>query len=106
MRCLGRWAHLVHVDVDRREGDPKPGDALILKANPEMTQDVLDQARVKMNDTGLIESGDAISAGIGTMSNQRWEEFYKMTADNKVYPAGMDYKSAYTLDYVPLPKQQ
>jgi ABC-type multidrug transport system fused ATPase/permease subunit len=29
-------------------GDAKPGDAAILKDNPEMTQDVLDQAREKM----------------------------------------------------------
>jgi NitT/TauT family transport system substrate-binding protein len=84
-------------------GDPKPGDDLILKANPEMSEDVLAQARELMRNTGLIESGDAATAGIGAMTDARWDAFYKMATDHKVYPATLDYKSAYTMDYLSKP---
>jgi len=54
------------------EGDSKPGDTLILKDNPEMTQDVLDQARAKMRAYGIVGSGDAI----GAMTDARWKQFF------------------------------
>ncbi|MDP3659087.1 ABC transporter substrate-binding protein, partial [Phenylobacterium sp.] len=47
------------------DGDAAPGDALIRKANPEMTQDVLDQARAKIKAAGLVDGGDAAKAGLG-----------------------------------------
>ncbi|MBU4433057.1 MAG: ABC transporter substrate-binding protein [Alphaproteobacteria bacterium] len=84
-------------------GDPKPGDAAILKDNPEMTQDVLDQARDKMRAFGIVaakDTGDQ-GAGIGAMTDARWTEFFKVAADQGVYPKDMDYKSAYTLQFVP-----
>ena len=81
-------------------GNPKPGDALILKANPEMTQDVLDQARATMRAYGLVESGDALNNGIGAMTDARWAEFFKVAADQGVYPRTLDYKQAYTLQFV------
>jgi NitT/TauT family transport system substrate-binding protein len=82
-------------------GDPKPGDALILKDNPEMTQDVLDQARAKMRDKGLVLSGDASAQGIGAMTDARWADFFQMASSQGVYPKTMDYKAAYTLQFLP-----
>ena len=82
-------------------GDPKPGDALILKDNPEMTQDLLDQARTKMRDRGIVLSGDAKTGGIGAMTDARWAQFYAMASSQGVYPKGLDYKSAYTLRFLP-----
>jgi NitT/TauT family transport system substrate-binding protein len=81
-------------------GDPKPGDALIRKDNPEMTQDLLDQARAKMRAYGLVDSGDAKTGGIGTMTDARWQAFFKVAADQGVYPKTLDVKSAYTLQFV------
>jgi NitT/TauT family transport system substrate-binding protein len=81
-------------------GDPKPGDALILKDNPDMTQDVLDQARAKMRSYGLVDSGDAKTGGIGAMTDARWSDFFKLAAGQGVYPKDMDYKGAYTLQFV------
>ncbi len=81
-------------------GNAKPGDALILKDNPEMTQDVLDQARATMRAYGLVESGDALNSGIGAMTDARWAEFFKVAADQSVYPKTLDYKQAYTLQFV------
>ena len=82
-------------------GDAKPGDALILKDNPEMTQDLLDQARAKMRDRGIVLSGDAKTQGIGAMTDARWAQFYAMASSQGVYPKGLNYKAAYTLQFLP-----
>jgi NitT/TauT family transport system substrate-binding protein len=82
-------------------GDPKPADALILKDNPEMTQDVLDQARAKMRDRGIVLSGSAETKGIGSMADARWEDFFNMAAGQGIYPKTLDYKRAYTLKFLP-----
>jgi len=77
-------------------GDPTPGDALIRKDNPEMAQDVLDQARAKIKSYGLVET----PAGIGAMSDARWTEFFDVASSQGVYPKDLDYKRAYTLQFV------
>jgi NitT/TauT family transport system substrate-binding protein len=82
-------------------GDPKPADALILKANPEMSQDVLDQARAKMRQKGIVLSGDAAVQGIGAMTDARWANFFAVASSQNVYPKDMDYKRAYTLQFLP-----
>ncbi|HEX5377535.1 MAG TPA: ABC transporter substrate-binding protein [Phenylobacterium sp.] len=81
-------------------GDPRPADALILKDNPEMTQDVLDQAREKMKTYGIVDGGDARTAGIGTMTDARWAAFAEMAVAQGVYPKTLDFRKAYTLDFV------
>ena len=87
------WTSYLH-------GDPKPGDALILKDNPEMTQDLLDQARDKMRSYGLVDSGDAKTLGVGAMTDARWADFFKVASDQGVYPKDLDYRRAYTLQFV------
>ena len=85
---------------DYLHGDPKPGDALIRKDNPEMTQDVLDQARAKLKANAIVDGGDAKTAGIGTMTDARWADFAKIAMDQGVYPKTLDWKKAYTLQFV------
>jgi NitT/TauT family transport system substrate-binding protein len=80
-------------------GDPSAADALIRKDNPEMTQDVLDQAREKMRAYKIVEGEEG--AAIGSMSDARWKAFYDMAAAQGVYPKTLDYKRAYTLQFVP-----
>jgi len=82
-------------------GDPKPGDALILKDNPEMTQDVLDQARDKMRHYGIIGDADATP---GAMTDARWADFYNSTYLAAYPKAGLDYRAGYTLDFLPAAK--
>ena len=84
---------------DYLHGDPKPADALIRKDNPEMTQDVLDQAREKMRAYGLVESGDAASAP-GAMTDARWKQVFDMSVSEGIYPASLDYRRAYTLQFL------
>jgi NitT/TauT family transport system substrate-binding protein len=84
---------------DYLNGDPGPADALIRKDNPEMSQDVLDQARAKLKSYGIVEGGDA-TAGIGAMTDARWKTFFDMASGQGVYPRSLDPKRAYTLQFV------
>ena len=76
-------------------GDPKPGDALILKDNPEMTPALLDQARDKMRRYGIVAPD-----GSGAMTHERWAEFFQIASQQDVYPKDLDYRRAYTLQFV------
>jgi NitT/TauT family transport system substrate-binding protein len=84
-------------------GDPRPGDALILKDNPEMTPDLLAFARAKMREKGIVTSGDAATQGIGAMTDARWKAFYDVISsqDPADYPKALDYRRAYTLQFLP-----
>ena len=75
-------------------------DALIKKANPEQTDDRLAFAVRALNERGIVRSGDALSDGIGAMSDARWKGFYDSMADVEVFPRGMDVRQAYTLEFV------
>jgi NitT/TauT family transport system substrate-binding protein len=78
-------------------GDPKPGDALIRKDNPEMAQDVLDQAREKMRSYAIVGA----DAAVGQMTDDRWKAFFDAASAQGVYPKDLDYKAAYRLDLLP-----
>jgi NitT/TauT family transport system substrate-binding protein len=84
---------------DYLNGDPAPADALIRKDNPEMTQDILDQARAKLKSYGIVEGGDATAGGLGAMTDARWKTFFDMATDAGVYPKTLDYKKGYTLQF-------
>jgi len=85
---------------DYLHGDPAAADALIRKHNPEMSQDVLDQAREKLKAYGIVEGGEAGSLGIGAMTDARWQTFFEMASGQGVYPKDLDWKRAYTLQFV------
>ena len=73
---------------------------LIRKANPEMTQAKITHATKIMNDMGIVLSGDALKLGIGAMTDARWQRFYETMADAGAFPKGVDYRQAYSLDFV------
>jgi NitT/TauT family transport system substrate-binding protein len=77
-----------------------PANALIMKDNPEMTQDKIDYAIKVINERGLIGSGDALALGIGAMTDARWADFYGKMAEVGVLPKGIDIKKAYSLEFV------
>jgi NitT/TauT family transport system substrate-binding protein len=80
-------------------GDPAPADALIKKDNPEMTQDVLDQARAKLKSYGIVE-GEGKAGAIGAMTDARWKTFFDTAAVQGNYPKTLDYKRGYTLQFL------
>ncbi|WP_291669369.1 ABC transporter substrate-binding protein [Bosea sp. (in: a-proteobacteria)] len=75
-------------------------NALILKDNPDMDQEKIDYAVKVMNENGIVRSGDALTLGIGAMTDLRWANFYKTMSDVGVFPAGVDVKKAYSLDFI------
>jgi NitT/TauT family transport system substrate-binding protein len=82
------------------EGDPAPGNALIKRDNPEMTDALIAYGIRKMKEKGVVEGGDAKTNGIGAMSEARWQDFFQTMAKAGVYPAEMDYRKAFTLQFV------
>jgi NitT/TauT family transport system substrate-binding protein len=75
-------------------------NALIQKANPDMGQDKIDHAIKVMNQYGIVKSGDALKLGIGAMTDARWKAFYDTMAAAGAFPTGIDYKKAYSLEFV------
>ena len=73
---------------------------LIKKDNPEQTDDRILHAIKKLNESGIVRSGDALTGGIGAMSDRRWADFYHSMTDVEVLPKGLDVRQAYTLDFV------
>lgn len=51
--------------------DPAPGNALIKKDNPNMTDDQLAYSVNKLKEMGMVIGGDASKMGIGTMTDAR-----------------------------------
>ena len=75
-------------------------NALIRKDNPDMSDDKIAYAIKVMKDSSLVLSGDALTLGIGAMTDARWSRFYKSMAAVGVLPAGVDPAKAYSLDFV------
>jgi NitT/TauT family transport system substrate-binding protein len=80
-------------------GDPAPGNALIRKDNPEMTDALLAYAIGRIKQHGIVDSGDALASGIGAMNEQRWQEFFAVMSAQGLYPKSLDYRKAYTLQF-------
>ena len=86
------------------ESDPKPGNTLIKQANPDMTDALLDYGREAIRSHGIVESGDAETGGIGTMTNVRWQDFAASMVQAGLYSVSLDVHRAYTLQFVHQPK--
>ena len=84
---------------DYLAGDPAAADALIRKDNPEMTDDVLAQAREELRSYKIIEGAEGVP--VGAMTDARWKAFIDMAVAQEVYPKTLDVKTAYTLAFSP-----
>ena len=75
-------------------------NALIKRENPEQTDDRIAYAIKVLNARGIVLSGDALTGGIGAMSDARWKSFYESMVDVDVLPRGLNVADAYTLEFV------
>jgi NitT/TauT family transport system substrate-binding protein len=75
-------------------------NALIKHDNPEQTDDRIAYAVRELNARGIVRSGDALTGGIGAMSDERWKDFYDSMVDVDVIAKGLDVTEAYTLEFV------
>ncbi|MBT7642083.1 MAG: ABC transporter substrate-binding protein [Rhodobiaceae bacterium] len=85
-------------------GDPTPGNKLILQANPDMTQDIIDQAIEQIRERGMLlpsasQAGQGTS-GMGTMSEARWQSFFTTMSENGVYSKRLNWRDAFTTRFV------
>ncbi len=81
-------------------GDAEPGNALIKKDNPEMTDDQIAYSLTAMKKYGIVDSGEAKTLGIGAMTDARWKEFAAQMIDIGLYPRDLDLGKVYTLQFV------
>ena len=80
--------------------DPAPGNALIKKDNPQMTDAQLAYGVAQMKKLGLVTGGDAARLGIGTMTDARWKRTYDYMVQAGLLKSATPYRSAYTLQFV------
>lgn len=80
--------------------DPTPGNALIKRDNPEMTDALIAYGVDKMKRHGILDSGDAKESGIGAMTEARWRDFFETMVKAGLYPAEMDFRRAFTPQFV------
>jgi NitT/TauT family transport system substrate-binding protein len=83
------------------KGDPAPGNALIKKDNPNMTDDKIAVGIKLMNETGMVFGGDAAKLGAGIMTDERMKKTFDMLVEMKLLdPKKVDLKKTYTLQFV------
>jgi NitT/TauT family transport system substrate-binding protein len=87
------WYHYLY-------GDNTKANALIKKDNPEMTDAQIAFSIAKIKEYGLVDSGDTLKLGIGAMTDERMKNFYDSMVKAGVVKPDLDYKKAYTLQFV------
>jgi NitT/TauT family transport system substrate-binding protein len=81
-------------------GDNSKANALIKADNPEITDEQLAFSLAAMKKHGIVDSGDALTMGIGAMTKERWESFFTKSAAWGVYPPDLPYQTGYTLKFI------
>jgi NitT/TauT family transport system substrate-binding protein len=87
------WYHYLY-------GDNAKANEMIKSENPEMTDGQIAFSIAKLKEYGIVDSGDALTLGIGAMTEARIDAFFKeMTKAGLVAPDA-NYKKSYTLRFV------
>src|SRR5215831_10232166 len=81
-------------------GNNSAADALIKKQNPEMTDELLAYCVTAMKKYGIADSGDALTLGIGAMTDARMKEFFDEMVRAGVTRSNLDYRKGYTPQFV------
>jgi len=80
--------------------NPKPGNALIKKDNPQIEDDLLAFSVGKMKEFGLVTGGEAATRGIMTMTDTRWEQTFEFMRQAGLIRPNVDYRKAFTPEFV------
>jgi len=80
-------------------GDNRPGNDLIKKQNPEMTDALLAYSVAKMKEYGIVDSGDALTLGVGAMTDARMANFFDKMARVGVVKPTLNFRKSYTLQF-------
>jgi len=80
--------------------NPAPGNALIRKDNPEMSEALLAYSHRKMKEYALVAGGDAATQGLLTMTGARWRDTFDFLKAAGLAKPDVNYTQAYTLAIV------
>ena len=82
-------------------GDRKAADALIKKDNPDMTDEYIEGSVQLMKKLAIVDSGDALTKGIGAIDPARIKDFYDKMVKAGLYKAGdVDLSKVATTQFV------
>src|SRR6516162_7736586 len=87
------WYHYLY-------GDNAKANELIKRDNPDINDDEIDFSIAALKEFGIVDSGDALTLGIGAMTNAHWKGFFDTMVTIGMVGAGTDYRQAYTLEFV------
>lgn len=81
-------------------GDNEAANALIRADNPEITDGQIAFSIGKMKEYGIVDSGDALTMGIGCMTDEHYKIFFDDMAAIGLVDADLEYTKAYTTEFV------
>lgn len=81
-------------------GDPTAANVKIKEDNPEISDEQIAFSVEQMKKFGIVDSGDSETLGIGAMTDERHKSFFDKMVSAGVIDGGIDYKDAYTLQFV------
>jgi NitT/TauT family transport system substrate-binding protein len=87
------WYHYLY-------GDNKKANEAIKRDNPEMTDEQIAYSIAKLNEYGIVDSGDTLKYGIGAMTEARIKDFFDKMVKAGIVKPDTDYKKAFTLQFV------
>jgi NitT/TauT family transport system substrate-binding protein len=80
--------------------NPAPGNALIKRENPQMSDELLAYGHRKMREYAIVTGGDTATAGLLTMTDARWRQTIDFLRSAGLAKPNADYASAFTLSIV------
>jgi NitT/TauT family transport system substrate-binding protein len=81
-------------------GDNAAANDLIKAANPDMTQDKIEFAIAAMLDNGIVNSGDALTLGIGAMTEEKVSGFFNKMVEAGVISGDIAWDASFTTEFV------
>ena len=88
------WVHYLY-------GNRQAANALMMRQNPEMTEAEIEASVALMKSQGIVDSGEALTGGIGAMSMPRIRDFYGQMVRAGLYKdSEVDLTKVATLQFV------
>jgi NitT/TauT family transport system substrate-binding protein len=81
-------------------GDNTAANAMIKTDNPDMNDEQIAFGITKMKEAGIVDSGDALTMGIGVMTEAKVKDFFDKMVEAGVVAGDIDWKAAFTTAYV------
>jgi NitT/TauT family transport system substrate-binding protein len=82
-------------------GNRRAANAMMIQANPEMTEAEMEASVALMKSQGIVDSGEAASKGIGAMNAARVKDFHDQMVKAGLYKAGeVDLAQVATYQFV------